>query len=401
MGWWTNSSGDFGKASKGAFSGQGAGHQVVLVDPEVDLICVRNGSALSESVDFRTAARQFLFDPLIDAITDPPAFSQSTTPPYPPSPVIKGIHWAPEREIIRQAGGSDNWPLTWASDDLLYTVYGDGRGFAPYVPEKLSMGFASVAGFPDSFTGNNIRSGSGEDLGDGRSGRKASGILMVDGVLYIWVRNAGNSQLGWSTDYARSWTWAGWKFTHSFGYPTFLNFGKNYEGARDDFVYIYSHDADSAYEASDRMVLARVLKGQIRDRGAYEFFKGVDNRGNPLWTAKLGERGTVFSHPEKCYRSGITYNSGLKRYLYCQIHPQSEDSRGPRFQGGFGIYDAPEPWGPWTTVFYTQNWDVGPGETSSFPTKWMSKDGRSIHLVFSGDDHFSVRRAMLDAEVLD
>ena len=21
-----------------------------------------------------------------------------------------------------------------------------------------------------------------------------------------------------------------------------------------------------------------------------------------------------------------------------------------RFQGGFGIYDAPEPWGPWTTV---------------------------------------------------
>jgi hypothetical protein len=63
-----------------------------------------------------------------------------------------------------------------------------------------------------------------------------------------------------------------------------------------------------------------------------------------------------------------------------------------RFQGGFGIYDAPEPWGPWTTVFYTPAWDVGPGETNSFPTKWISADGRTAHLVFSGDDSFSVRQ---------
>src|SRR6185503_2911698 len=63
-----------------------------------------------------------------------------------------------------------------------------------------------------------------------------------------------------------------------------------------------------------------------------------------------------------------------------------------RRAGDFGVYDAPEPWGPWTTVFYTDEWDVGPGETSSFPTKWMSADGKTLHLVFSGDDHFSVRQ---------
>jgi hypothetical protein len=68
-----------------------------------------------------------------------------------------------------------------------------------------------------------------------------------------------------------------------------------------------------------------------------------------------------------------------------------------RFEGGFGIYDAPEPWGPWTTVFFTEKWDVGPGETASFPTKWMSADGRTLHLVFSGDDGFAVRRATLRA----
>ena len=66
-----------------------------------------------------------------------------------------------------------------------------------------------------------------------------------------------------------------------------------------------------------------------------------------------------------------------------------------RFSGGFGIFDAPEPWGPWTTVFYTEAWDVGPGESSSLPTKWMSADGQTVYLVFSGDDNFSVRKGTL------
>jgi hypothetical protein len=62
---------------------------------------------------------------------------------------------------------------------------------------------------------------------------------------------------------------------------------------------------------------------------------------------------------------------------------------------GFGVYDAPHPWGPWTTAYFTENWDMAPGETGSFPPKWMSPDGRTIHLVFSGDDAFSVRQATL------
>jgi hypothetical protein len=35
----------------------------------------------------------------------------------------------------------------------------------------------------------------------------------------------------------------------------------------------------------------------------------------------------------------------------------------------FGIYDVPEPWDLWTTAFFAEQWDVDPGETSSFPTK--------------------------------
>ena len=68
-----------------------------------------------------------------------------------------------------------------------------------------------------------------------------------------------------------------------------------------------------------------------------------------------------------------------------------------RFEGGFGVYDAPEPWGPWTTAYFTEKWDVGPGDTASFPTRWMSADGKTLHLVFSWEDHFAVRKATLTA----
>jgi hypothetical protein len=249
---------------------------------------------------------------------------------------------------------------------------------------------------PPQFTGKNLRSTSAEAKGEGAAGRKASGLLMVNGVLYLWARNVGNAQLAWSADHGATWTWSDWRFTNSFGCPTFLNFGRNYAGARDGFVYVYSHDSDSAYTPADRMVLARVPKTRLREREAYEFFHGLDGGNAPLWTSKIEERGLVFAHAQNCYRSGITYNAALKRYLWCQILPASTHPQGTRFQGGFGIYDAPEPWGPWTTAFFTTNWDVAPGESASFPTKWMSADGTALHLVFSGDDCFSVRRATLE-----
>jgi hypothetical protein len=321
----------------------------------------------------------------------------SAAPPLPPpSPVIAKLSWAPKETIVRQAKGGDNWPITWADDDHLYTAYGDAWGFEPMVSEKLSMGLARVEGGPDNFRGYNIRSSTFETKGEGMRGKKASGMLMVDGVLYVLVRNADNAQLGWSSDHGQTWTWSDWKFTTSFGCPTFLNFGKNYAGARDEYVYVYSLDHDSAYEAADRMVLARVNKSRLKEPSAYEFLQRLDSSGNPTWTKDIQQRGAVFSHPGKCYRSGVTYNAALKRYLWCQVLPTSKHPQGPRFQGGFGVYDAPEPWGPWTTVYYTDEWDVGPGETSSFPAKWMSADGKTLHLVFSGDDYFSVRKATLE-----
>jgi CubicO group peptidase (beta-lactamase class C family) len=396
LGWWVNGRDDGSRvwtsAPTDAFWGAGAGHQFLLVVPSLNLIVVRNGDLLQKADDFNEGLEKFIVTPLMKAC------SAVAAAPYPPSPVIRHIDWAPKESIIRLARDSDNWPLTWGDDDCLYTAWGDGTGFSPKTPKKLSLGLAKVLGSPPEITGINVRSATIEQSGDGEAGKKASGILMVDGVLYLWARNAANSQLAWSADHGATWAWADWKFTTSFGCPTFLNFGRNYAGARDRFVYIYSPNTDSAYTPADRMVLARVPVDRMKRREAYEFFSGLNREGTPIWGTDINQRGAVFVHRGNCWRGGITYNAALKRYLWCQVLPASDHPQGPRFQGGFGIYDAAEPWGPWTTAYYTQAWDVGPGETSSFPTKWMSGDGKTLHLVFSGNDAFTVRRCVLVME---
>ncbi|MEE8429265.1 MAG: hypothetical protein V3S33_07175 [Gammaproteobacteria bacterium] len=334
---------------------------------------------------------------LFMATSNAPALSADA--PYLPSTVVKQLSWASASTITRLASGSDGWPLTWAEDNSLYSAYGDGFGFEPNVPKKLSLGFGKISGPADALIGVNIRSATGEAIGDGKGGKKPGSILMVDGMLYLWARNAdgsgGQCQLASSNDHAKTWIWSDWKF-QSFGYCAFLNFGKNYIGSRDGFVYMYSHDGPSAYIAADTMVLTRVSKDQITNRAAYEFFRGVNDNGDPLWTSDINQREAVFSNPANCLRSGITFNAGIGRYLWWQQIPSGSQGVDTRFSGGFGIYDAPEPWGPWTTVYFTESWDVGPGENASFPTKWMSADGKTLHLVFSGNDSFSVRAATIN-----
>jgi len=348
------------------------------VIPSLDIVAARAGQSWARTSDEHYDVLKPFFEPIAASVREFRRGSDtwtraanSASPPYPASGVIKSVKWAPVSSIVRQAPGGDTWPTTWGDDDVQYTAYGDGNGFEPFVPDKLSLGFAKVIGDPTNFTGVNVRTTTGEFIGDGRSGGKASGLLMVDGVLYVLARNRDNAQLGWSRDHGVTWTWADWRFTTSFGCPTFLNFGKNYSGARDAFVYVYSFDQASAYEPADRMVLARVPKNRITDQAAYEYFVALDAAGQPAWSRDIAQRGAVFKNPGACFRGSISYDAGLKRYLWCQILPHSRHAQGQRFQGGFGIYDAPEPWGPWTTVFYAADWDVGPGESSSFPTKWQ------------------------------
>ncbi|MCP4782764.1 MAG: serine hydrolase [Fuerstiella sp.] len=397
--WWNNVDGTLSNVPRDAFWSWGLYDSLIVVIPSLDVVVARAGKSWNRQWSGHYDVLKPFLDPVAASIRSAGKQEKTKSPdtsddvertdktPHAPSAVIERIQWAPSSTIVRRAKGGDNWPLTWGDDDRLYTAYGDGRGFEPFVEAKLSMGLCTISGAPDRFLGRNLRSPDAERKGGGAAGPKVSSMVMVNSVLYMLVRNTGNSQLAWSADHGQSWTWSDWKFTTSFGYPTFLNFGRNYAGARDGFVYVYSHDSNSAYDRADNMVLARVPVDGIKDRGAYEFFAGIDGKG-AKWTNRIDRRGSVFTRAGQCYRSSVSYNAAMKRYLWCQTG-LGDDTR---FRGGLAIYDAPEPWGPWTVAFYTDHWDVGPGETSCLPTKWMSDDGHSIHLVFSGDDAFSVRK---------
>jgi hypothetical protein len=308
------------------------------------------------------------------------------------------VRWAPTNSIIRLARDGDNFPVTWAADDAIYTTWGDGTGFEPKVERKLSCGFARVTGVPPDISGVNIRTPA-EQLGSGRNGLKGWGILGVGDTLHLWFGHAdkkgGAARLAWSTDQAGTWTFADWTF-EEFGLLGFVNFGRGYQGARDDFVYAYSHDGPLADTPAGQFVLLRAPNDRLKQRTAWEFFAGLDSSGQPRWTRDIAGREGVFHSPDSCLRSAMTYNAGIGRYLWWQQIPQPPghpDRGDTRFEGGFAIYDAPEPWGPWTTAYFTEQWDVGPGEHGDFSAKWMSSDGTEAWLVFSGDDAFSLRSA--------
>ena len=383
--WYTNRDGIWSQVPRDAFAGAGANQQAMLVVPSLNLVVVRNGGYLNpEDKDrFWGGLVEHIFNAAAAAIT------QEDPAPYPPSEVIRKIAFDPATTILRQAPDSDNWPLTWADDGDLYTAYGDGRGFAPFIQPKLSLGLAKVSGMPPAFTAENLRSETAERVGGGEKGAKASGMLMVDGILYMWVRNVGNSQLAWSLNHGRTWQW-GFNLDQGFGAPTFLNFGKNYDGARDSYVYTYSEDGPSAYETYDGVALARVSRSRIRDREAYEFFAHLDQRGRPVWTRDIAGRGPSFLYPGHCQRVDVVYHPVLKRYLM---------ALGYNHESGWGIYDAPEPWGPWTQAFHTARWDVSGTHGYRLPAKWIAADGRSMYLVFSGvkeNDAFCVRRMLVE-----
>jgi hypothetical protein len=100
-------------------------------------------------------------------------------------------------------------------------------------------------------------------------------------------------------------------------------------------------------------------------RGAYEFFSGM-TRGRTRWTKKVAEKTPVFEDRDNGigWVLSIGYNTGLKRYLLMTDHIASN-------RGNLGIFDAPEPWGPWTTAVFLDeaqgtNFGAGHIEANTF-----------------------------------
>lgn len=336
------------------------------------------------------------------------AFStlHAKSPPYPPSPVIKKITWHLET-LESAAPGSDLWPATWGPDGHIYASWGDGGGFGGTNSEgRVSMGFARIQGPPEKYGAVNINGGKNckyhaSFLRKGKTG----GIIFVDGVLYARLNLQDgawpnvNHSLIWSDDLAVSWKQSPWKWPKGKGNlkpNTFLQFGKDYAGARDDYVYFYGRN-ETAWAQGTHSYMGRVNRAMLKIREAYEFFAGLDANRAPLWSVDVNDRKPHFTDPAGTEGVQVVYNAAIKRYLLT-VHRGS--------QGTLGIFDAPEPWGPWTTVAYYDNW-LGLKGTGvkremlfiNIPTKWISADGRTFWVIFTGgQDRFNLIKAELSLE---
>src|SRR5690606_30450853 len=146
------------------------------------------------------------------------------------------------------------------------------------------------------------------------------------------------------------------------------------------------------------IALFRAPRDRMSDRSAYEFFAGLDARGEPRWTREIARRRPAFSDERNgVMRTSVSYNPGLRRYLLITQHVSRFRERGARM----GIYEAPEPWGPWSTVLFADPWELGsggrlhqdrdqhgaPGPKTvywNFANRWLSEDGRRFVLVYTG-----------------
>ncbi|MCF8357935.1 MAG: DUF4185 domain-containing protein [Prolixibacteraceae bacterium] len=339
-------------------------------------------------------------------------FSQEA--PYLRSPVIEQVVFEWETHT-RRAPGSDNWPVTWAGDDNQYAVWGDGGGFGGTNRlGRSSIGVARIEGNWDSFTATNVWGGYNTKNEHDQIG-KSYGILCVDDVLYMWVGMLetkvdpfGEVKIARSNDYGASWEFTPWSLKRTEGVmmPTFCNFGKNYNNARDGYVYSYlirfqSYEGPDDYpdkvdwlncQKPGLIDLARVPKDQITNRDAYSFFAGMEN-GRPVWTSNIGNRKPVFENPAGVgWCINVSYKEGLGRYMLTTEHTETH-------RGNIGIFDAPKPWGPWTTVLYELEWGKGhiPLNTFywNFANKWADPSGKTFSLIFTGrkeNDSFNMVR---------
>ena len=302
----------------------------------------------------------------------------------------------------------DNWPLTWADDDQTYACYGDGWGCRPMDPKtKLNTGIVRIQGAPPDFTGEEVKipwfGGGAQD-----PNMKGVGMLCVGGTVYHTLRyQAGRTEprdqlwsaLIWSSDHGKTWeggtryaeraeemAWLFQEEDRAFSQPTFLQAGKDYGDAPDEFVYAYS-PREGRRRRNDHLELARVPRDKVRERGAYEFFIGFADADRPAWSREIGKRVPVLAFPEHVGGGDVVYLPGMKRFLVvtCAAWHRNEERASELV-----VLDAPQPWGPWTTVGMVSAWGTGLKGDCRYdprlPVKWIREEAEEVRLVLNFSD---------------
>jgi len=340
-------------------------------------------------------------------------------PNYPQSKLIKSVAFGKHRF---HKGDGDMWPITWAADGHLYGGAGDNTGVA--------MNFWRIEG-------NMLDDNHGWMLflhlihpspvdhrkfcrippADEKRGIKPAGLISIDGTIYMAVEamNYGDNPTfnrqrnihGWiitSNDHGQTWNAAATSpdfFHDRFSSIHFVQFGWDYRGARDGYVYAHFTgvaDDGSYWCNADYILLGRVPKDRILDRAAWEFCADLADPTNPRWSPHEADATPVFAYPRMTGENHVSYSPGLKRYIMGNYSFTTPDGAPQPYHQNWPhsvapsqltLFEAPEPWGPWSLFHVDDNWGTVGDYQPNFPTKWISDDGRRMWMVSSGsfDDY--------------
>ncbi len=357
----------------------------------------------------------------------------------PCSKLIKGMTYLTEPSVYPGSRG-DIWCWTWADDNNIYIFGGDEAAIDGKIGQTIK-----IEGIPPhykctplgiSFTNQNFplrRS----FLNNVDYWAMPSGAICIDGRIYLFVNKSllGEDQwwkkrspvrivaphsphfqpvskayLLYSDDHGVTWIGDAKNkdsefFLHKFAWPTFINFGKNYEDARDDYVYATSNDG--YWDNGSCCYLARVPKFEILDRDYWEFYMGM-NEDTPIWTKDLNKALAMFSDVSSNFSSSsefghigsfeVVYNKGLDRYLMLIWSHSDEEGfkkkradirwiqSDPYFHiTEMQIYESREPWGPWSLVHDEHKFGPPACYNPRLPTKWIGLDGKTCWMLYGGN----------------
>jgi hypothetical protein len=385
------------------------------------------------------------------AVKTPPAAPLGDSA-YCPSTVISGMTWNWSGGTNQQ-DGSDLWPTTWGNDNNIYLFFGDGGGFyGSNTAGRASFGIAELTGTTPGLTttdASNVYGGYNTAHASTING-KSNSIISIGSNYYalggIWQPTdpGTNHTSGGPNHYeiiyseGNPYTWvsnySNWFFcfdnppgedqsrnTNPLGFcPTsFVQFGKGNAGAIDNYVYLLGATNENFIGNGGSCActyLGRVLNddADIRNVNSYQVLTSFDASGNPVWTKwtpNVTNMHAIFvdNGPRPITLSKVVYNPVLKRFIASA-------------QGGFvnqaAFYDAPNPWGPWTTIaYYNSNTDNtggwgnlgttaftgGTGDSLgiNFINKWTSSNGLTMWATFSSDNAASSNAFLVPIRGLD
>jgi hypothetical protein len=298
----------------------------------------------------------------------------------------------------------DLWPSCWSDDDALYAANGDGKAFGGTF---VDIAVSRVTGHPSeaNLAGKTLATGDalGQIWTQGNFNRKPTGMLCVDGAIYLAVQDLGTdfltapaATIAVSNDHGVTWKWDRTKpmfSDYSMTTLMFLDFGKDGAHAIDGYVYVYAIDNNWRFTSKrlspTRLWLARVPRNKILDRSSWSYFAGLDASGAPRFETDVAKRAPVLEDESKVYtkpfysggirdmtvisQGGIVYDAPLDRYIYTSWTEFT-----------YEFYEAPAPWGPWRKFLsrdygnYPWSNALNGGYATTIPSKFISADGREM-----------------------